>query len=117
MARLLDVAAYFGKQHQHVLRSIANAHCSADFRQHNFVSDSNINSLGDTIVRSFDMTIDGFTAIVMGFTGAKAGEKVSARAGQAPYASRWTALATVAATVMAGERGGLPEGRGGLHKE
>lgn len=73
-ASSLDVAAFFGKQHRNVLRDIRDI--SADqtefavlnFEQQDYVSDNNQKQ------PFFDMTRDGFTLLVMGFTGKKAAD-------------------------------------------
>jgi Rha family phage regulatory protein len=70
-----DVAEFFGKQHKTVLRTIDKLECSEDYHRRNFapvVSEAKRPD-GSTIkVRTFDMTKDGFTFLVMGFTGKEA---------------------------------------------
>lgn len=70
------VADVFGKQHQHVLRSIRKLDCSADFASVHFWTDVQKTSIGNNATRNFEvvhMTRDGFMFLVMGFTGPKAG--------------------------------------------
>lgn len=69
-----DVAAYFGKQHGHVLRDIDNL-IKAEPRLgvSNFGEGSfTLPTTGDQQHRMFEMNRDGFTLLAMGFTGAKA---------------------------------------------
>jgi len=67
-----DVAAFFGKQHGHVLRDIdvliASAGPLSSFGEGWFT----LASTGEQRHRCFDMDRDGFTLLAMGFTGAKA---------------------------------------------
>ncbi|MGL9751126.1 MAG: Rha family transcriptional regulator [Symbiopectobacterium sp.] len=73
---LLDVADYFGKRHDNVLRTIGNLDCSPEFRLLNFEETSYVRQNpngGDGIsTKCFTMTKDGFVFLVMGFTGKKA---------------------------------------------
>jgi len=64
----LDVAETFGKDHRHVLRDIRELGCSEEFRLSNFGQSSYINAQGkeQPMMR---MTRDGFTLLVMGYTG------------------------------------------------
>ncbi len=67
----LDVAETFGKEHRRVLQDIRELECSEDFNQHNFV----LISYKDSMNRNkpmYYMTRDGFTLLVMGYTGEKA---------------------------------------------
>lgn len=67
----LMVAETFGKQHKHVLRSVQNLDCSAEFTESNY----GLSSYNDSTGRSlpfYYMTKDGFTFLVMGFRGEKA---------------------------------------------
>ncbi len=64
----LDVAETFGKEHKHVLRDIRELGCSQEFNRSNFGPISYTDSMNrkqDAIV----MTRDGFTLLVMGYTG------------------------------------------------
>jgi len=72
-----DVAEFFGKRHADVLRAIDDLGCSPKFAERNFALCNYIRDLGDGIkrtYRSIDMTKDGFTFLVMGFTGSAAAE-------------------------------------------
>lgn len=66
-----DVAAFFGKLHKNVLQAIDNLECSEEFARLNFQPSEYIDATGRT-VRSVNMTKDGFTFLVMGFTGKEA---------------------------------------------
>lgn len=66
-----NVARQFGKRHDSVLRTIRELECSESFRLLNFVESSYKNSQNKT-QPEFIMTKDGFTILVMGFTGDKA---------------------------------------------
>ncbi len=66
-----DVAAYFRKRHADVLRAIRDLQCSDEFRRCNFAS-FNINDLQGEATSHVSMTKDGFSFLVMGFTGAAA---------------------------------------------
>lgn len=68
----IEVARVFGKQHKNVLRAIDLMDCSPEFRRLNFEPTSAQISQpngGTRAVAAFDMTKDGFTFLVMGFTG------------------------------------------------
>jgi len=71
-----DVAAYFGKLHKDVLKAIDNLDCSEEFRGRNFALTLEIKEIGiaSREIRSFNMTRDGFTFLVMGFRGKEAGQ-------------------------------------------
>lgn len=74
-ASSIDVADFFKKKHNNVLQAIDNLECSEDFRRLNFQLSSYNKNLGDGVsrdYRSIDMTRDGFTFLVMGFTGKEA---------------------------------------------
>lgn len=71
MADSRDVAAFFGKEHKDVLRAIRNLHCSDGFRQRNFAPFKNKDLTGENTSHVL-MTKDGFTFVVLGFTGEKA---------------------------------------------
>lgn len=67
----LDVAETFGKEHKNVLRDIRELACSEEFNRLNF----ELTSYKDGMNRMQDMyyiTRDGFTLLVMGYTGEKA---------------------------------------------
>ena len=67
----LDVAETFGKEHYHVLRDIKELECSEEFRLSNFGESSYRNSQNKKQPMYY-MTRDGFTLLVMGYTGHKA---------------------------------------------
>ena len=64
----LDVAETFGKDHKHVMRDIRELGCSEEFNRANF----GLISYADSMNRkqnAYVMTRDGFTILVMGYTG------------------------------------------------
>lgn len=65
------VAKEFGKRHANILRAIENIDCSDSFRQLNFASADYIDEQGKPRPM-VTMTKDGFTFLVMGFTGKQA---------------------------------------------
>lgn len=67
----LDIAETFGKEHRRVLQDIRELQCSKEFGQHNFVQSSYINAQNKT-QPMYLITRDGFTLLVMGYTGEKA---------------------------------------------
>lgn len=67
----LDVAETFGKEHARVLRDIRELECSDEFRLGNFAESSYINSQNKKQPMCL-ITRDGFTLLVMGYTGEKA---------------------------------------------
>jgi Rha family phage regulatory protein len=67
----LDVAETFEKEHYHVLRDIKELECSEEFRLSNFGESSYRNSQNKKQPMYY-MTRDGFTLLVMGYTGKKA---------------------------------------------
>ena len=64
----LDVAETFGKRHDHVLRDIKELGCSDEFRFPNFGETYYLDTQGRK-QRMVVMTRDGFTLLVMGYTG------------------------------------------------
>jgi len=73
----LDVAKRFNKRHDNVLRDIKRIRrdCSDKFWRLNFEESSRTIKTGNGTVREFPMyrmTRDGFTVLVMGFTGKEA---------------------------------------------
>jgi Rha family phage regulatory protein len=69
------IAQVFGKNHADVLRDIRNLHCSDEFRQDNFAEIFDIKVLpnnGHRHDRFYEITKDGFSFLVMGYTGKKA---------------------------------------------
>lgn len=67
----LKVAEAFGKQHNLVLRAIANLDCSPEFRLCNFAQSSYLNQQGKE-QPSITLTKDGFVFLCMGFKGPEA---------------------------------------------
>lgn len=67
----LRVAAGFGKAHKTVLRALDALDCTEEFSRHNFAPSTYTDSRGKK-QRSIIMTKDGFTMLVMGFTGKRA---------------------------------------------
>lgn len=65
------VAEVFDKRHDDVLKRIRNLDCSDEFRLRNFAESSYLNSQGKE-QPMYEMTFDGFTFLVMGFTGKQA---------------------------------------------
>lgn len=78
LANSRDVAAYFNKEHRHVLEAIDNllkslaAENSATGDRAFVLRDFTDDTQPGRTFRSFDMTRDGFTLLAMGFTGSKA---------------------------------------------
>ncbi len=69
----LTVAQVFDKSHDKVLRDIRELGCSEEFRLANFGESSYTNSQGRQMPR-YIMTEQGFTLLVMGYTGQRAME-------------------------------------------
>lgn len=67
----LDVAETFGKEHARVLRDIRDLDCSDEFRVGNFAESYYINAQNKKQPMYY-ITRDGFTLLVMGYTGEKA---------------------------------------------
>ena len=69
----LIVAQVFGKEHKNVVRDIENLSCSENFNRLNFerITYKDARNRQQT---AYEMTKDGFSFLVMGYTGAKAGE-------------------------------------------
>lgn len=67
----LDVAEVFEKEHRRVMQDVRELQCSEEFRQHHFVQSSYTN-LQNKQQPMYHMTRDGFTLLVMGYTGEKA---------------------------------------------
>ncbi|WP_051359950.1 Rha family transcriptional regulator [Adhaeribacter aquaticus] len=70
----LIVAEVFGKEHKHVLRDIQNLSCSETFRQSNFGHTPYVHPQNGQSYPMYEMTKDGFSFLVMGYTGGKAAE-------------------------------------------
>ena len=64
----------FGKEHNKVVRDIENLLYSTDFRVANFGEATFINPKTGQNHKMYEMTKDGFSFLVMGYTGKKAGE-------------------------------------------
>lgn len=64
----LDVAETFGKEHKHVLRDIRELGCSEEFNQSNFGPVEYVDTKGEKRP-AYVITRDGFTLLVMGYTG------------------------------------------------
>lgn len=67
----LDIAETFDKEHARVLRDIRELECSDEFRVGNFAESSYLNSQSKK-QPMYLITRDGFTLLVMGYTGEKA---------------------------------------------
>lgn len=67
----LDVAETFGKGHKNILRDIRRLECSDEFRRLNFEQSEYLNEQNHKQPMYY-MTRDGFTILVMGYTGEKA---------------------------------------------
>ncbi|MFO1417271.1 MAG: Rha family transcriptional regulator [Methylotetracoccus sp.] len=67
----INIARVFGKRHTEVLRSANGLDCSEEFRQRNFASANYLDAQGKPRPM-VEMTRDGFTFLVMGFTGQSA---------------------------------------------
>ena len=66
----LNIAEVFGKLHKNVLRDIQNLECSAEFAKLNFELCHKNNELQSGKPQPYyEITRDGFTFLVMGFTG------------------------------------------------
>jgi Rha family phage regulatory protein len=69
------VAAAFGKRHCDVLRDIKTLDSTEDFRERNFAFSSEVQTIpkgGEKKIPVYHLTRDGFTFLVMGYTGKKA---------------------------------------------
>jgi anti-repressor protein len=67
----LTIAETFGKEHKHVLRDIREIECSDEFTQSNFGLSEYTDSTGRKLPK-YLITQDGFTFLVMGYTGKEA---------------------------------------------
>lgn len=70
----LLVAEVFGKEHNKVCRDIENLSCSEAFRVANFGDTPYTHPQNGRTYKMYRMTKDGFSFLVMGYTGGKAGE-------------------------------------------
>lgn len=66
----LDIAKHFNKAHKDVLKALRNLECSEDFAKRNFTPWSY--SVNNRQQPCYLMTRDGFSFLVMGFTGKEA---------------------------------------------
>jgi Rha family phage regulatory protein len=64
----LIIAEHFVKSHKHILDKIDNLGVDEQFSRTNFRPSEFINSRGKTY-RGYEITRDGFSILVMGFTG------------------------------------------------
>ncbi|MCB5203181.1 Rha family transcriptional regulator [Neorhizobium sp. T786] len=71
MTNSRDVAALFGRLHKNVLQGIQNLECSENFNRLNFQPIEYYDERG-RLKPSYNMTKDGFTFLVMGYTGSLA---------------------------------------------
>nr|WP_313789097.1 Rha family transcriptional regulator [Paenibacillus larvae] len=67
----LTVAEVFGKRHDNVVQDIKNLECSQEFSLLNFQESTYTNERGRTYPK-YIITQDGFSFLVMGYTGKKA---------------------------------------------
>ena len=70
----LIVAKVFGKEHKNVLRDIESLSCSESFRVLNFEQTPYVHPQNGQTYKMYTMTKDGFSFLVMSYTGEKAGE-------------------------------------------
>ena len=70
----LIVAQVFDKEHKNVLRDIESLSCSESFRVLNFEQTPYVHPQNGQTYKMYTMTKDGFSFLVMGYTGEKAGE-------------------------------------------
>jgi len=69
----LIVSEVFEKDHDKVIRDIQSLHCSKEFNAANFGVISYRDSM-NRVRQAYELTKDGFSFLVMGYTGEKAGE-------------------------------------------
>ena len=69
----LKVAEVFGKQHKDLLKKLQALECSGDFTERNFALSEYTDPTGRKLPM-YEMTRDGWTFLVMGFTGKKAAQ-------------------------------------------
>lgn len=70
----LIVAKVFGKRHDNVLRDIESLSCSESFNLLNFEETPYVHPQNGQTYKMYEMTKDGFSFLVMGYTGEKAGQ-------------------------------------------
>ncbi|QKF62946.1 phage antirepressor protein (pRha domain) [Campylobacter mucosalis] len=66
----LELSEVFEKQHKHILRAIENL-LNDEFKSQNFIKHSYLDKTG-RVLPCYNLTRDGFSLLVMGFTGEKA---------------------------------------------
>lgn len=69
----LTVSEVFGKEHRRVMQDVRELECSEEFWQHNFVQ-SNYKNDRNKEYPMYYISQDGFSFLVMGYTGKKAAE-------------------------------------------
>ncbi|MDG6894135.1 Rha family transcriptional regulator [Volucribacter amazonae] len=84
----LKVASYFDKQHKNILRAIKELNCSPEFWRLNF-KPSNYKDDRGKRQPIYLMTQDGFTLLVMGFTGKKAMQFKEAYINEFNHMRKW----------------------------
>jgi len=70
----LIIAETFGKEHKNVLRDIQELACSEEFRRLNFEHTPYVHPQNKQTYPMYEITKDGFSFLVMGYTGEKAAE-------------------------------------------
>ena len=122
-----DVAQFFGKNHFHVVRGIENlieklpSSRASIFGASEISAPSNLNNAPARIIKAYRMTRDGFTLLVMGWTGVKAlqfklawldafnkmealireGNTAAAKAAEKPLGYKFTSVAKLRKDVAA----------------
>jgi len=69
----LNIAEVFGKEHRDILKAVNNLQCSKEFAERNFAP-SEYPDKNNQMRPMFELSRDGFSFLVMGFTGAKAAQ-------------------------------------------
>ena len=69
----LKIAEVFSKEHKNVMRDIENLSCSSNFNRLNFERIT-YKDVRNREQQTYQMTKDGFTILVMGYKGDKAGQ-------------------------------------------
>lgn len=67
------IADRFGKEHRDVLKAVRNLECSEEFSRRNFAQSDYMDSRGKA-QPEYSITHDGFSFLVMGFTGKEAAQ-------------------------------------------
>lgn len=68
------IAELFEKRHDDVLKAVRKLDCSEDFSVRNFAETPYVHPQNGQTYKMYNMTRDGFTFLVMGFTGEKAAQ-------------------------------------------